>query len=253
MYLTADPFTDALRRPKLRTAERPTQPPPPLEDVADPATGEILATDTRTAVERTKALATQPMDDAILANALAHDVLPADLVDAELNARPSKKLTKKQKQIIKLAAEAMKYRQAGYGIPEIAEAMGVAPDTITGWFTRFRFALAEDAIDEMLDKTAVPLAAQNLVHGLLQGDKDYTLKTLEGRGHFKRHTDQGDRGDTTPPPLIVRIEGDHPVVQLGAPPPPTQVGQTKGFIVGAPDLKRIEGQVVPDGDDEASD
>jgi hypothetical protein len=156
----------------------------------------------------------------------------------------TKKLTKAQLRSRKLTQQALARFTEGFSIHAIAEDMGVAPSTVTGWLTRHRRDVAEGSIDEQLDQIAVPLAVENLTHGLLAGDKDYTLKTLEGRGVFKRHSDKGDLPpDLELPALIIRIEGATPShVSLAAEPGAALV--PGGHIVGTPALKQIEGKVV---------
>jgi len=94
----------------------------------------------------------------------------------------------------------------GESIIDIAAALGVRPSTITGWMVRHRREIALADIDEQLDRIAVPLATENLIHGLLAGDKDYTLETLKGRGRFRRHVEDKSTLDVDLPPLVIRFE-----------------------------------------------
>jgi AcrR family transcriptional regulator len=138
-----------------------------------------------------------------------------------------------------LTQQALALRVQGLSMHEIGRALGVDPGTVTGWFATHRRTLAEGAIDAMLDEIAVPIAAENLVQGLLAGDKDYTLETLKGRGQLKRHT----AGDVVPtgalPALSIVFEA--PVQINGGAPRPG--GQILGSI-SAP--KVIDATVVSD-------
>lgn len=96
---------------------------------------------------------------------------------------------------LRLTQQALALRASGESVNQIAAALAVAPATIVSWFTTHRRDIAPEAIDDLLDQIAVPLAAENLVHGLLAGDKDYTLETLKGRGRLKRHAE----GEAKPP------------------------------------------------------
>lgn len=171
-----------------------------------------------------------------------------DTRTAIARARPISKAVRRSR---KLTQEALALFTEGFSIGEIAEQMGVNPGTVTGWMTKHRRSVREGSIDAQLDEIAVPLAVENLTHGLLAGDKDYTLKTLEGRGVLKRHSDRGELPpDLELPALIIRIEGTNPGgVALAAQPGAALV--PGGHIVGTPALKQIEGKVVPN--DEAPD
>ncbi len=106
----------------------------------------------------------------------------------------------------KLTQVALAMRASGEAVPDIAARLGVAASTVIGWFTAHRRAVDLDAIDVMLDRTAVPLATENLIHGLLAGDKDYTLETLKGRGVFKRHAAGDAKPPSELPTLTIRFE-----------------------------------------------
>lgn len=85
----------------------------------------------------------------------------------------------------KLTQIALGLYTEGKSVNEIAAELGVSTATVTGWFTTHRRETSVESIDLMLDQIAVPLAADNLVHGLLAGDKQYTLETLKGRGRLR--------------------------------------------------------------------
>ena len=142
--------------------------------------------------------------------------------------------------------QALALRASGYGVNEIAASMGVSAATITGWFVAHRRAVSLDEIDAMLDAVALPLAAENLVHGLLAGDKDYTLETLKGRGRFRKHSEGDGKPPATLPELRISFEvptadqmagrdGVPAGVTIGRPQEPRRIGSastTPGTIDG---------------------
>jgi len=141
----------------------------------------------------------------------------------------------------KLTQLALALRAEGASVNEIAAELGVSSVTVTGWFTTHRREISTDKIDVMLDQIAVPLASENLIHGLLAGDKQYTLETLKGRGHLRQK-------DAPAPPTelpALRIEFAFPVVALqtdlstvgmihATPIAPKQIGAGKGEDIDVP-------------------
>jgi len=110
----------------------------------------------------------------------------------------------------KLTQLALALRAEGASVNEIAAELGVSSVTVTGWFTTHRREISTDKIDVMLDQIAVPLASENLIHGLLAGDKQYTLETLKGRGHLRQKD-----APTAPTELpALRIEFAFPVIAM---------------------------------------
>lgn len=103
--------------------------------------------------------------------------------------------------------EALALRAEGWALTDIAEALEVGVSTVTGWFTKHRRRVAARKVERDLDAIAVPLATENLIHGLLAGDKDYTLETLKGRGQFRRHVAGEETVRHELPPLVIRFEG----------------------------------------------
>jgi transposase-like protein len=138
--------------------------------------------------------------------------------------RPHKR-TRRRRQVTQ---EALALRAQGASLHEIAGAMGVATSTITQWFLAHRREIADGTIDRMLDDTAVPLAAENLIHGLIAGDKDYTLETLKGRGVLKRHS-EGD-GQVTQALPALRIIFETPPADTLRAAHPTVGGSVVGTV-----------------------
>jgi hypothetical protein len=134
----------------------------------------------------------------------------------------------------KLFRQAVALRLADWSIPDIAKELGLAPGVVTRLFTEYRQKVDQEEIAQRLDQTAIPLAVDNLVHGLLAGDKDYTLETLKGRGFFKRHSDGGDSGPAQKELPTLKIEFVSPAgaarVEIGS---AGDVNPALGKVVGA--------------------
>jgi hypothetical protein len=168
------------------------------------------------------------------------------LAEAEMAARlPSTRKKLKQaldprvltpaQRRIKQTQVALALYTEGASINEIAADLGVSSATIRGWFATHRRKVTSDEIDMDLDQIAVPLAKENLIHGLLAGDKDYTRDVLKGRGHLRTK-------EAPPPPgeiPVLRVEFAFPTVALN-----TDVSNV-GVIHGTPTMpKQIAGVVV---------
>lgn len=145
---------------------------------------------------------------------------------------------------------------SGESVIDIADKLGVTTATVTGYLARHRRDVESGEIDQRLDEIAVPLAADNLIHGLIAGDKDYTLETLKGRGKFRRHTEDAGAGKRELPVLRISIEvpngnGTSPLATLPIPTADQMIAG--GRIVGAmrlpkPNLPDIDVQPGPEAD-----
>lgn len=85
-------------------------------------------------------------------------------------------------------AEMVAMRISGHTMKEIAEAIGCCEDTVRRALAHAAQTAERNDVGELLDYHAVPLAVDNLIAGLKNGNEKYTLKVLEGRGHFQKHT-----------------------------------------------------------------
>ena len=145
--------------------------------------------------------------------------------------------TKQQRRAMKLTQKALALRAQDWTVRDIAAELGVTPATVTGWFSTHRRQVDEHHIDAMLDSIAVPLATENLIHGLIAGDKTYTIKTLEGRGKFRKHADGDGRVTKELPELRIVFEAH------GGPSADSTIAG--GRILGSMAMpKAIDGQVV---------
>lgn len=114
----------------------------------------------------------------------------------------------------------------GDHVRDIAEDIGVSLHTLTGWIARYKHRLKEAEIDERLDKIALPLATDNLIHGLIAGDKDYTLETLRGRGKLRRYTNADETVHHDLPELKISFE--MPNASVGMAPEHIAMGKVVG-------------------------
>jgi hypothetical protein len=87
----------------------------------------------------------------------------------------------------KLIAAVLGLRWQGFGPKESAEILGVSQQAVTGALTiARRDASIGDQIDR-IEKVGVPLAVDNAIRGVMDGDKEYSLRVLDGRGVFRSH------------------------------------------------------------------
>jgi hypothetical protein len=132
--------------------------------------------------------------------------------DLELDLRRANKPGgKRARQRRLLTQRALILRAANWDLNDIAAHLGVATSTLTRWFTQHKRGVDAAEIDAQLDQIALPLATENLIHGLLAGDKDYTLDTLKGRGKFRKHSDVDGPVDRTLPTLEIKFTIEQPV------------------------------------------
>jgi hypothetical protein len=147
-----------------------------------------------------------------------------------------RKLTKVEVRIRRQTQAALALRAEGWSVEDIAAHFGVTRPTLVGWFTSHRRHVTTEEIDSILDQTAIPLATENLIHGLLEGDKDYTLEVLKGRGALRRHGESDKAPSTGLPELRIVFEAP-----TTGPIPITAAGSISG-VIAVP--KQIEGHVV---------
>jgi hypothetical protein len=103
-------------------------------------------------------------------------------------------------------AQVVALRLVGMTVPQIAEKLAMAENTVRShlYVARAKGKLTD--VGPILDHQAVPLAMENLLNGLEEGDKDYTLEVLKGRGAFRTHTHQASTGSVGPMHLQIQVE-----------------------------------------------
>lgn len=88
-----------------------------------------------------------------------------------------------------LVAQVVAYRILGYTTRTIADCLCLSPQAVCHYLAEARErAQSKASIARLLDDHALPMAADNLIEGLKERDKEYTLATLKGRGAFTAHT-----------------------------------------------------------------
>lgn len=121
-------------------------------------------------------------------------------------------------------------RYQGFTPKETAEILGCSWQQVTYALTVIRKDADLDAQVSRLNNIAVPLAMDNAIRGVMNGDKEYTLKVLDGAGVFRTHKSiQGELKQTITSLSVVLAM------------PPHLIGQSlplprAGGIVGAPTI-----------------
>jgi hypothetical protein len=141
----------------------------------------------------------------------------------------------------KFKAAVLALRYEGFTPKDTAEILGVGIQRVTTALTDLRAdAKIEDQIAR-IDDLVVPLAVDNVARGVMDGDKDYTLRVMDGRGLFRTHKslDVQSRKQV----LILKIETTMPDHLAGAPDRPLP---RAGSIVGAPKLPGSAPEPVTD-------
>jgi Sigma-70, region 4 len=85
----------------------------------------------------------------------------------------------------RLVAAVLALRLEGFNVPQTADILGVSIGTVRVTLREARKDATIDSQLDRLDKVAVPLAVDNVIHGIEAGDKDYTRDVLTGRGVFR--------------------------------------------------------------------
>jgi len=122
-------------------------------------------------------------------------------------------------------AQVVALRILGMKASEIADKLAISVHTVNQhlYVARSRGKLSD--VGPILDHVAVPLAMDNLIKGLEEEDKEYTLEVLKGRGAFRSHSASVSSGSVGPMQLQIQVElpqGAHgKVIDVG-------VGQVMG-------------------------
>lgn len=136
-------------------------------------------------------------------------------------------------------------RYEGFAPKEIAELLGVSHQQVTRALLAVRKDADLDAQVQRLNQIAVPLAMDNVVRGVMNNDKDYTLKVLDGAGVFKSHKAVQSEIKKTVTMLTVQLT--MPAHLIGKELPMPKAGQIVGaptIAVGLPPAHILEGVVV---------
>jgi predicted transcriptional regulator len=161
----------------------------------------------------------------------------------------------------KLKAGVLALRWEGFSPRDTARILGVSEAVVSHALLQLRKDASLDEQITRIDTLIVPLAVDNLARGILAGDKEYTLRVLDGRGLLRAY--KSIEGNVTKRNLNLTIvttmpagvpEGTIPIVKpggvMGAPlrgekslpdivtkaiPAAVETGAVARGIVGVPD------------------
>lgn len=188
---------------------------------------------------------TKERPDTLATAAIGQALINEQVTDpSALPAKPKKRGRKPKWQ--KQVAAVIALRVEGHSNREIARALGLKNERVVSRLVHM--AKVKGGFSDVLDRVdglAVPQAVENLIEGLRDGDKEYTLETLKGRGVFRQHSQVKSEGGAAPSNvMLVKIE--MPQMPAGSLPPAVGAGQ----IVGQPRALSlpepvVEAQVIP--------
>ena len=130
-----------------------------------------------------------------------------------------------------LAARCIALRMLGYTVRDICAETGVPTRQLHRFLKMARERQGLQDIGPVLDHVALPLAVDNLVKGLEEGDQKLTLATLNGRGAFSKHS----KSETANTDVSLEIRVEMPD-RAGAP-----IAVIDGQVVGVPRQVKDDG------------
>ena len=87
----------------------------------------------------------------------------------------------------KFLTEVEMLRMQGFSPKDTAEILGCTYQQVTHALTTIRTNANQTDQLLRLDNIGIPLAVDNVLRGIMDGDKDYTTKLMDGRGMFRTH------------------------------------------------------------------
>lgn len=142
-----------------------------------------------------------------------------------------------------LVAQVLALRLYGHSPAVSAEIMGVPESRVTTLLQRVRRDADIDTQMRRLDDIAVPLAVDNIIRGVVQGDKEYTLEFARGRGLFKTHASVKQETQITE--VKISIEAKLPAHLDGKPLPVMKAGAVVAAAAAPPPPpKMLDGEIV---------
>lgn len=136
-------------------------------------------------------------------------------------------------------------RYEGFTPKEIAELLGVSHQQVTYALLSLRKDADLDNQVSRLNQIAVPLAMDNVVRGVMNADKDYTLKVLDGAGVFKSH--KAVQSEIKKTVTVLTVQLAMPPHLIGKPLPLPRAGQIVGaptIAIGLPPAQCLEGVII---------
>lgn len=128
----------------------------------------------------------------------------------------------------KFMAGVIALRLEGYSPADTADILGVSRDQVYRALQTCR--KDADMSNQLLrlDQIGVPTAVDNVLTGIANGDKEYTLRLLDGRGAFRTH--KSIEAQITKTVLTMRVDVTMPLHLVGQAVPVARPGS----IVGSP-------------------
>jgi predicted transcriptional regulator len=196
----------------------------------------------KTTVAQDMEKADPPKVDAVLSDALrAAKVSSADeeLIHLATTQGSIRDRTGKIKRA-KFHAAVLALRWEGFSPKQTAEILGCSHARVSDALLRLREAASMDDQIDRIDQLIVPLAVDNLARGVMDGDRAYTLKVLDGRGVFRTH--KSVEGTIKKHVLIMTVKTEMPA-HLS---PDSIPMPAAGSIIGAPLLPAP--RVIPESE-----
>jgi hypothetical protein len=122
----------------------------------------------------------------------------------------------------KFVAAVLAMRMEGFSPQESAKILGVSFGQVTWALKQVRKDASIPEQLDRLDKIGVALAVDNVLKGIIDGDKEYTLRLMDGRGLFRSHKSvQAEVRETV---LQLQVVVDQPKFAAAAAAVPKSVG-----------------------------
>jgi hypothetical protein len=150
---------------------------PPRPVWQEPTTGVVLHD--QEAVE----LTAWERDQAVLAARSAVEKVKRTIA----STRDSKGRIRRAKFIAAVLALRMELPPGQNEPADIAKILGCSPAVVGRALQQIRADATISAQLDRLDQIAMPLAVDNVIKGIIAGDKAYTMKLMDGRGLFRVH------------------------------------------------------------------
>jgi len=87
----------------------------------------------------------------------------------------------------KLKASVLALRWEGFSPRDTARILGISQGTVETALLHLRKDASLDDQINRIDQAIIPLAVDNLARGVIAGDKEYTLRVLDGRGLLRSY------------------------------------------------------------------
>lgn len=145
----------------------------------------------------------------------------------------------------KFLAACLTLRWQGHTPEQTADILGCSRQSVTYALNQIRKDAALDLQVKRLTDVIVPLAMDNAARGVMDGDKDYTLRVLDGAGVFKTH--KSVQGEVKQTITTLSVQLTMPAHLEGKPLPMPRAGSVLGaptIPVGLPEAQYLEGVVI---------